>query len=135
MEEQFVLVNNKKGSASAQLNEGDGKFVIQSYSGINTDCYVVKNVNGKYIKFAFFKMNGSYYVALNQEHICDYKKFVYIDKISQEEDDVLIKNTLLGNIKLSDCDIETFQKALKVMHEYMKPRRNFFKDFIEFILF
>lgn len=134
MDEQFVVVT-KKGKDVTEIKEGDGKYVIQQLSGLNTEGFIVKKADGKYLKFSFFKINGTYFLSLGENHICDYKKFTHIEKITMIDDnDVLIKNTLLGEFKLKNCDVDIVKKSMKIMHEYMKPRRNIFREFFEFLL-
>ena len=136
MDEQFVIVT-KKGKDITEIKEGDGKYIIQQSSGLNTEGFTIKKANGKCLKFSFFKINGTYFLSLNDDHICDYKKFTHIEKITCDptnENDVLIKNTILGEFRLKNCDVDIVKKSMKVMHEYMKPRRNIFKEFFEFLL-
>lgn len=134
MDEQFVVVS-KKGKSITEIKEGDGKYIIQQSSGLNTEGFVIKKANGKYLKFSFFKINGIYFLSLGDEHVCDYKKFTHIEKITMINDnDVLIKNASLGEFTLKNCDVDIVKKSMKIMHEYMKQKRNIFKEFFEFLL-
>lgn len=136
MDEQFIIVT-KKQKGCTEITEGDGKYIIQQSSGLNTDGFTIKKSSGKQLKFSFFKINGIYFLALNDDHICDYKKFTHIEKITihpDNENDVLVKNTSLGEFKLKNCDVDIIRKAMKIMHEYIKPKRNIIKEFFEFLL-
>lgn len=134
MDEQFVVVT-KKGKDITEMKEGDGKYIIQQSTGLNTEGFVIKKANGKHLKFSFFKINGTYFLSLGDEHICDYKKFTHIEKITMINDnDVVIKNSSLGEFKLKNCDVDIVKKSMKIMHEYMKQKRNIFKEFFEFLL-
>lgn len=136
MDEQFVVVT-KKGKDITEVKEGDGKYIIQHSTGVNTEGFTIKKANGKQLKFSFFKINGTYFLALNDDHICDYKKFTCIEKITkhpENENDILIKNTVLGEFKLKNCDVDIVKKSMKIMATYIKSKRNIFKDFFDFLI-
>ena len=55
---------NKKGEDTMEFKEHDGKLLIKQYSGINSDNFVIKKVDGKKLNFSFFRLNGIYYVSI-----------------------------------------------------------------------
>ena len=137
--ENYLLVDkfkNKRGEDTTEFRECEGKLIIKQYAGINTDNFVIKKIDGKKLSFAFFKINGIYYVNLNGEHIIDYKKFISIQQISKldEDDDAIkIKNNYIGDMIIHNCDPEMFQKSLQIMSKHMKGKKNYFSDFVYFM--
>lgn len=132
MDDQFVLINTCSNNLT-KIKEVTGSVVITQYSGLNTDVFVLTK-NEQRLKFAFFKVNSRFYLCLNEDHIVDYHKFLFIDKMVQDNNDVLIHNNVVGNIKLTNCDIEMVKKSISIMNDYAKPKRNFIKEFLEYIL-
>lgn len=138
--EEYLLIDsfkNKKGDDTTEFQECDGRMIIKQYSGINTENFVVKKMDGKQLKFSFFKINGIHYIDINGEHIIDYKRFVHIQQISnvKDLDGVKIKNSIVGDIVIHNCDTEIFRKSLDVMQRHMKIKSNFFSEFVNLILF
>jgi len=133
-------IKNKRGEVCTELKEHLGKLIIKQYSGIGTDNFIIKKFDGKKINFSFFKLNGIHYININGEHILDYRKFVNIQQISKIEkedgtsDSIEIKNSFIGNLKLHNCDLEIFKKALDVMNTYMKNHRTYMNDFIYLLM-
>jgi hypothetical protein len=133
MEKEFLIVDNhigKNGSVTTEFKECDGKIMVKHFSGVNSENFIVKKQNGKKLEFSFFKLNGIYYINLNGHHIIDYKQFINIKSVKAEEDSVRIRNPFLGEIVVSNCDIEIFQKSLTVMRDWMKQRSSWLMDLI-----
>lgn len=136
MDKEYLVVDNhlsKNGNVTTEFKECDGKLLIKQFSGTNTDNFIIKKFNGKRLEFSFFKLNGIYYINLNSHHIIDYKRFVNIDHISKEDENVKIKNSYIGDILLLDCDVDIVHKALTVMSDWMKNKQSMFKDFLYFM--
>lgn len=133
---EFLIVNNHvtKNGEITEFKETDGKILIKQFSGINTDNFVLKKYNGARFEFSFFKLNGIYYINLSGHHIIDYKKFIHIQKISQINDNVVIKNIYFGEIIIPKCDIDLFKRALVIMNDWMKSKGSFFKDIFYYII-
>lgn len=134
--EDYLLVDkkqNKKGENLTELKECEGKLIIKQYSGINTDNFVVKKADGRQISFSFFKINSIYYININGEHIIDYKKFVNIQQISKQENDIKVKNAFIGDIIINNCDVEMFSKSLSIMNKFMKNKNNYYNDIMYFL--
>ena len=85
------------------------------------------------MEFSFFKLNGIYYININSFHIIDYKRFINIEHIIKEDENVKIKNPLIGDILLLNCDVDIVYKALQIMADWMKNKRSIFKDFLYFL--
>jgi hypothetical protein len=135
MDKEYLIVDNhlsKKGEVS-EIKESDGKILIKHFSGINTDNFIIRKFNGKKMEFSFFKLNGVYYININGHHIIDYKRFINIQQISNENDDVKIKNSYIGEIVLVNCDIDIVHKSLTVMADWMKSKTSFFKEIMYFL--
>ena len=137
MEESYLLVcqkQNKKGDDTTEFKECDGKLIIKQFKGLNTDNFIIKKSNEKKIQFSFFKINSIYYVNINNIHIIDYKRFISIQSMSNIDNSVKIKNTYIGDFSIEDCDVEILTKALSVMNNFMKNKKNTYKDFLDMIL-
>ena len=133
MDKEYLVIDNhlsKNGNITTEFKECDGKLLIKQFSGTNTDNFIIKKFNGKRLEFSFFKLNGIYYINLNSHHIIDYKRFVNIDHISKEDENVKIKNSYIGDILLIDCDVDIVHKALTVMADWMKNKQSMFKYFL-----
>jgi hypothetical protein len=132
---EFLIVDNHitKNGEVTEFKETDGKIIIKQFSGINTDNFVLKKYNGVRFEFSFFKLNGIYYINLSGHHIIDYKKFIHIQKISQVNNNVVIKNAYFGDILIPNCDIDLFKRSLVVMNKWMKSKGSFFKDIFYYI--
>jgi hypothetical protein len=129
--DSFLLVD--KLDTTTEIKECDKNIIVKHYTGINTDNFVIKKMDGKRLTFSFFKINGIYYVNLNGDHIIDYKRFTSIQFISKVTDDsIRIKNSVLGEIIIQNCDTELFQKALNVMSKHMKTKSSYFSDLLYF---
>ena len=135
--EDYLLIDkmqNKKGDIVTELKECEGKLIIKQYSGINTDNFIIKKADGKKIAFSFFKINGIYYVNINGEHIIDYKRFVNIQQISKHDNNsIKVKNSFIGDIIITNCDVEMFSKSLSTMNKYMKHKTTYYTDFMYFM--
>lgn len=142
MDSDYLVIDkfqNKKGEDTTEFKEYDGKLIIKQYSGINCDNFIIKKFDGKKIEFSFFKLNGIFYISINGAHIIDYKRFINIQQISKLENindinSLKIKNRYIGDLIIHNCDPEIFQKALKIMGEYMKTKSTFFSNFMYFML-
>ena len=132
----FLIVDNHttKNGDVTEFKELDGKILIKQFSGINTDNFVLKKSNGIRLEFSFFKLNGIYYINLCGHHIIDYKKFIRIQKISQVDEDVIIKNAYFDDILIPNCDIELFRKSLVIMNKWIKSKSSIFKDILYYII-
>lgn len=140
--ENYMMVDkikNKKGEDTTEFKECEGRLIIKQYSGINTDNFVIKKMDGKRLSFSFFKINGIHYININGEHIIDYKRFVNIQQISKyditgvDTESIKVKNGFIGDIIIHNCDPEIFKKSLDIMAKYMKHKNNYISDFIYFI--
>jgi len=137
MDEQYTLIDkikNKNGQDTTEFKDCDGRLIIKQYSGLNTDNFIIKKIDGKKIAFSFFKINGIHYVNINGEHIIDYRKFINIQQISNYDiDSIKIKNTFIGDLILNNCDTEIMYKALKIMDRHMKNKNSYYSDVIYFM--
>lgn len=136
MDKEFLIVDNhvnKDGIVTTEFKECDGKILIRHFSGLNCENFSIKKYNGKKIDFSLFKLNGVYYVNLNGQHIIDYKRFINIQYISNEGDDVKLRNPFFGEIMLKNSDVEVIQKAMTVMSAEMKKRKSWFNDILYYI--
>lgn len=136
MEESYLLIDqktNKRGNSMMELKELEGKLVIKQFSGFNVDNFIIKKPDGKKLGFSFSNINGIFYINLNGEHMIDYKRFVNIQQISNSGNDLKLKNAFIGDILLQDCDVEIFSKALSIMNKYMKNKKSYYKDLMDFM--
>lgn len=135
MDKDYLIVDNKisKKGDITELKECDGKILIKQFSGLNTDNFIIKKYNGKKIEFSFFKLNGIYYVNINGQHIIDYKKFINIQHVSNENENVKVKNSYIGDLLLENCDIDIFYKTLTIMADWMKSKNSYFKELLYFL--
>jgi len=136
MEKEYLIVDNhlsKNGDLTTEFKESDGKLLVKHFSGLNTDNFIIKKFNNKRLEFSFFKLNGIYYININSFHIIDYKRFINIEHIIKEDETVKIKNPLIGDILLLNCDVDIVYKALQIMADWMKSKRSIFKDFLYFL--
>ena len=136
--QDYLLIDkfkNKKGNDTTECKEFNGKLIIKQFSGVNTENFIIKKVDGYKLAFSFFKLNGIHYVTINGKHVFDYKKFTKIQHISVVENNpdhngIQIKNLYFGTFFIDNCDIEIFKKALDIMHKYIKTHKSFFNDFL-----
>lgn len=136
MEKEYLIVDNhlsKNGDLTTEFKESDGKLLVKHFSGLNTDNFIIKKFNNKRLEFSFFKLNGIYYININSFHIIDYKRFINIEHIIKEDENVKIKNPLIGDILLLNCDVDIVYKALQIMADWMKNKRSIFRDFLYFL--
>ena len=98
-----------------------------------TDNFIIKKFNNKRLEFSFFKLNGIYYININSFHIIDYKRFINIEHITKEDENVRIKNPFIGDILLLNCDVDIVYKALRIMADWMKNKKSIFRDFLYFL--
>lgn len=134
MDENFLIVNNKKidNIDVTDTKEKFGDIIFKQYSGLNTENFVFRKNNYK-LQISLFKLNGIYYININGEHIIDYRRFKNIQCMSQNEDNVNIKNSYFGQLKISNCDVELFKYALFVLSEWMKKKTSFFSDVLYYL--
>jgi len=137
MNEEFLIVNNQKINNIDITNTKEklGEIIFKQYSGLNTENFVFRKTNDKNLHISLFKLNGIYYININGEHIIDYKRFKNIQCISQIENHVLIKNSYIGQLKISNCDIDLFKKSLFVLAEWMKKKTSFVNDFFYYLFY
>lgn len=135
----FVVLNshvNTKGEMVTESREREGKVLIKQYSGINSDNFIVrKHDSDTQIKFSFFKLNGIRYVNINGEHILDYKRFTNIQQVSNlpEGGGIKVRNSHFGDIIIRDCDVEIFEKAVKVMAEHTAQSSGYVSDLLYYM--
>jgi len=134
MDKSFLIVNNTNGNITTEKTYTEAGISITQFSGTNTDNFILRKQNGKHIEFSFFKLNGIYYVNFNGYHIVDYRKFVKIQQITKDGNNVIIKIFDMQEIQLSNCDVELVHKAIKLMAEWMKGRSSFLSELL-YILF
>lgn len=132
MDKEYLIVDNHANDIT-EFKQSDGKILIKHFSGINTDNFIIKKFNGKTMEFSFFKLNGIYYININGHHIIDYKHFINIQHISKLDEHVKIKNPYIGEIILYNCDVDIVHKALTIMSDWMKSKKNHFKDFVQYM--
>jgi hypothetical protein len=82
-----------------------------------------------------FKLNGIYYININGEHIIDYRRFKNIQCISQNAENINIKNSYFGQLKITNCDVELFKHSLIVLSEWMKKKTSIFSDFLYYLFY
>jgi hypothetical protein len=136
MEKEYLIIDNhlsKNGNVTTEFKESDGKLLVKQFSGTNTDNFIIKKFNNKRLEFSFFKLNGIYYININSFHIIDYKRFINIEHITKEDENVRIKNPFIGDILLLNCDVDIVYKALRIMADWMKNKKSLFKDFLYFL--
>lgn len=136
MEKEYLIIDNhlsKNGNLTTEFKESDGKLLVKQFSGTNTDNFIIKKFNNKRLEFSFFKLNGIYYININSFHIIDYKRFINIEHITKEDENVRIKNPFIGDILLLNCDVDIVYKALRIMADWMKNKKSIFKDFLYFL--
>ena len=133
----FTIIDNHStpnGDVVTEFKECDGKILVKHFSGVNSENYVVKKLDGKKIEFSFIKLHGVYYVNINGHHIIDYKKFLRIQSISNVGNNVKINNLYIGEIILLNCDTEIVYKALYVMNKWMKKKSWWLGDLLYYVL-
>lgn len=136
MDENFLIVNNQKieDNNITNIKEKVGDIIFKQYSGLNTENFLFRKGDTK-LHISLFKLNSIYYININGEHIIDYKRFKYIQCISQIDDNVLIKNYYFGQLKISNCDVELFKHSLFVLAEWMKKKTSYFGDFLYYLFY
>lgn len=141
MNEDFLIVDNQKIETDndikhiTNVKEKLGEIIIKQYSGLNTENFLLRKSNGKVLHISLFKLNGIFYININGEHIIDYKRFKNIQCISQIDENVVVKNSYIGQLKISKCDVDLFKKALFIVSEWMKKKTSFFNDFFYYLFF
>lgn len=136
MEKEYLIIDkhlSKNGDVTTEFKESDGKLLVKQFSGTNTDNFIIKKFNNKRLEFSFFKLNGIYYININSFHIIDYKRFINIEHITKEDENVKIRNPLIGDILLVNCDIDIVYKALQIMADWMKSKKSIFRDILYFL--
>lgn len=137
--EPYIILDNKfdkNGDISTHVIESDGDLIVKQYSGINTNTenFIVEKKDGKKLDFAFFKINGLYYININNQHIIDYKKFINIQYITTDDEHLKIKNNSIGEISIPNCDLDIIQKALSIMNNHMKKKNTWYSDILYMII-
>lgn len=136
MENDFLIVDNhilKNGDITTEFRECDGTILVRHFSGVNSENFLIKKADGKCMGFAFIKINGVQYVNLNGHHMIDYRKFIHIQSVSNEGENVRMKNFFIGDVLLLNCDVEIFQKALEIMARWMKNNVKWLNDIVYYI--
>lgn len=131
MNTDYVILDNKNGTTDI---EGDIKVIQYSGENTNSENFILTKNNNKKIEFSFFKINGIYYININNQHIIDYKKFVNIQYITNDNDNVKMKINNIGEIIIPSCDLILLQKSLEVMNKYMKKKTYWFSDLVYLII-
>jgi hypothetical protein len=132
----FTIVDNyatPRGDIVTEFKECDGRILVKHFSGVNSENFVIKKINGKQLQFSFIKLHGVYYININGHHIIDYKKFLHIQSISNIQDDVKINNMYIGEILLLNCDAEIVYKALTVMKSWIKKKSWWLEDLLYYV--
>jgi hypothetical protein len=127
-------VNETLENDNKVITNDENKIIIRHYSGINTENFQLKKANGKRIQFSIFKLNGMYYVNINGEHIMDYRRFISIQSITNDNTDVKIQNVYIGELKIVNCDIDLVKKSLIIMAEWMKKNVSWL-NYIMYVIF
>lgn len=137
----YIIDFNKENEDN--LNE----MYIKNYSGENSyNISIKKNIKNQQsdiktlkIHFNFFKLNGIFFVNINGENLFDFKKLVLIDYIKEiknvENVDsirLIIKNSELGELIIDNCDVQMFQKGMKLLNEWKRKKKKFL-DILNFI--
>lgn len=137
MNEDFLLIDNQKinNTDITNIKEKLGEIIFKQYSGLNTENFVFRKTNVKILHISLFKLNGIYYININGQHIIDYKRFKNIQCISQINNDITIKNSYIGQLKITNCDIDMFKKALFILAEWMKKKSSFFGDLLYYLFY
>lgn len=136
-QEAYIILDNKldkNGGVSTHIIEEDDNIIVKQYTGVNTENFIIEKKNNKKIDFAFFKLNGIYYININNQHIIDYKKFINIQQISNEQDSVIIKNNSIGELIIPNCDLDIIHKSLSIMSNYMKKKSYWFSELYYMII-
>lgn len=141
MNDYFIIDTNitYNGEPTTQLQsfeqDKNKKLFIKQYSGINTENFIISKANGKKISFSIFKINGIYYINLNGEHIIDYNKFIHIKKFSYnpEKNTLKITNTHFGDIYISNCDLDIFNKTMLEISNYMQNKTSILSNLFYYI--
>ena len=143
MDDYLIIDTNitYNGESSTQLQsiENDKhkhkKLIIKQYCGVNTDNFIISKIDGKKLIFGIFTINGIYYINLNGEHIIDYNKFIHINKISYnaEQNCLKITNNNFGEIYISNCDLDIFNKAMIEISNYMKHKTSLLSNIFYYI--
>jgi hypothetical protein len=135
MDEDFLVINNKKidNIDITNTKEKDGEIFIKQYSGLNTENFILKKKSGPSLHISIFKLNGIFYININGEHIIDYKRFKNIHFITQSNDDIILKNSYFGQLKITNCDIDIIKKGLFIISEWMKKKTSFFNEIYYFL--
>lgn len=136
MDENFLIVNNKKinNIEITDTKEKFGEIILKQYSGLNTENFLFRKEDKK-LHISLFKLNGIYYININGEHIIDYRRFKNIQCISQVENNIQIKNSYFGQLKISNCDVELFKHSLFVLSEWMKKKTSLISDFLYYLFY
>lgn len=135
--DDFLIVDSHivNGIEIPEFKKIDGKILIKHFVGINTDNFVLKKADGTEFKFSFFKINGIYYINVNNYHIIDYKKFTNIQQIFKENGNIKIKGKHFGEIEIKNCDLDLIKKGLGIMDEFIRTRTSFWKDLVNYIIY
>lgn len=123
--------NNKKNLK--EFVHLEDKILIKHSIGVNSDNYLLKKSNNKKLQFSLFKLNNIFYVNINSEHIIDYRKFTCIQKITTKNNDLIVKNSYIGELIIPNCDIDLIQKSLVIMSDWMKKKKTWYNDIIYWI--
>ena len=86
------------------------------------------------MKLSYYKLNGIFFVNINGENLFDFKTLLLIDSVKCiVENDVsiiIIKNSSLGEIRIKNCDLEIFQKAIHFLNTWVKKNKNYIRDLL-----
>jgi hypothetical protein len=130
-ERDYIIIENRDNTTG--LFEFDNNIVIKHFFGVQSENFILMR-GSKRLKFSIIKLNGSFYINLNGEHIIEYTKFISISYLNNIDNNVKIKSKYFGELIIENCDIHLVTKSIEIITRELKNRYKWYKELFFFLI-
>ena len=136
--EDYQIINDTNENNINENNINDENSIYSKhFTGHNCENLIIKQGNLK-IHFSYYRINGMYFVNINNENVFDFKRLLFIDWMRNEKSennncDLKIQNSNFGEIIIPNCNVKIFEKGIKEIHQWIKKQSNLIKDIYNFV--
>lgn len=109
----------------------DDFIAVTQVPGSGSETFVISS-QATTLKLGLFKVNSTYYVNINGEHIVAYNHFTKLNKVSKSQHDLVLSNENIGKIVVRNCDLDVFERGLKFLNNLMKSKGTRWADLVSF---
>lgn len=154
-DDKFTIVNKKQDtlelyeddSGESQTTNGyfkndNSKVYIKQYIGLNTNnksgtqnFTLSKRTDTKNFKlhFMLYKIHTRHYININNSHVIEIDKFLFIKRMEEYDGAVCMDNSLLGEIIIEKCDLDLINKCISIVEKYQSEHKRGFFDYLEYL--